>query len=228
MSLHPPQGDPMVAELNEDYDPAALVPSERAKYATNLWRYRRPFALPHFALALRGLREGDDNPFPALAHFLEREPMLRGLRHLPKCLEWIGLLLGRFNRKLEREEARRTTVGAFLESRVPPGERPSWEAAFQGFAAAWNNNWPFVERFGCLEVPKVYAAVVMGRDTPLSFSLPGEADEGICPMALIQHLNAEHNAVCFAVDERMLTGRRTSKLHADKRGGARAAVSASF
>merc|ERR1719329_651165 len=60
----------------------------------------------------------------------------------------------------------------------------------------------------------------MGPGTQLSFCLPCESDEGICPMALVLHLRDEHNNLVFAVDERMLTGRRTSQQHGDRRGAA--------
>jgi hypothetical protein len=112
-------------------------------------------------------------------------------------------------------------VGEVLAGVGDPFERAAWEDAFDGFATAWNKNWQFVERFECLEVPKEYAAVVMSRHQAVSFCLPCDSDEGICSLALVQHLRTEHNNLVHSVDERMLTG-KASDVHARRReGGAR-------
>ena len=129
---------------------------ERAKTALNLFRYRRPFSLEHFTLALKrvsnehanmGTADDDEgteatssssvgggggggagggggggNPFPLLEHFLENEKVLRALRFMPAAFTWIRLLLQRYNRRIDRETARRTTVGDVL-AQAPPHER---------------------------------------------------------------------------------------------------------
>jgi hypothetical protein len=213
--------DGLDGELAERYAPAALAPEARSQSGLALWRYARPFELAHFTNALQRLSSKDAvSPFPALATFLEHEPKLPALAHLPTVLEWIALLRGRFNRKLDREVARKTTVESVLEG-LSPEERPSWEAAFDGFAAAWNANWKFVERFECLEVPKAYAGVGMSRQEAVSFCLPCDSDEGICPLALVQHLCTEHNALVAAVDERSLTSTRARRAAVASRSAVR-------
>jgi len=221
------EGGAFAAELAEAFDPTALLPAERAGSGLGLWLFRRPFDLSHFATALQRLSAAGESPFPALAVFVEREPKLRGLAHLPKCLEWVRLLAGRFNRKLDRDTARSTTIGEVLDM-VPAAERDEWEAAFNGFEAAWNANFQFAERFECREIPALFKGMVMSRGEMVSFCLPSEQDEGICPLVLIQHLVGEHNAVAFAVDERMLTGGRgRAAAHEDARGRSNSSVSGS-
>jgi len=207
------QGGVFVAEMQEAFDPRALTAAERSQSVVNLWRYRRPFSLAHFLTALK--RSGEEARFPALTHFLEQEPQLRALAHLPACLDWVALLLRTHNRHLARERARTMTVGdALLEASQV--DKPLWVRAWEGFRDAWNSNWQYVSMFGCQEIPAEYRDVVMREDTQLSFCLPCREDEGICPLALIQHLAALHNGVVAAVDERELTSAR-QEHHASRR-----------
>lgn len=128
-----------------------------------------------------------DDHYPALTHFLEHEPRLRALKYLPQVLEWMRLLLGRYNRHWDKEQARALSVMDVLNE-VPEAERATWESAFGGFAAAWNANWPFVDMFECLTLPEEYKNLPMTHDTKIGFCLPCREDEGICPLALVQHL----------------------------------------
>ncbi|CAM9878219.1 unnamed protein product, partial [Heterosigma akashiwo] len=137
------------------------------------------------------------------------EGELRALRHLPAVFKWTELLLKRYNRQLDRAEAREMTIGAAIDAQ-PQGEQSQWEQAFAGFQAAWNLSWRRVGMFGCLVLPREFVQLEMSRETPLSFCLPGEADEGICPLALIRYLVDQHNIFVQAVDERLLLARRST------------------
>uniref|UniRef100_A0A7S2DCV1 RZ-type domain-containing protein n=1 Tax=Octactis speculum TaxID=3111310 RepID=A0A7S2DCV1_9STRA len=212
------EGGVLVAELYENFDPDALRPQERQRSALNLWRYRRPFSLAHFTTVLKlsgGNGKGNDTvvEYPALSHFLDHEPALRALRYIPLALGWIRLLMRKFNRHLDRDRAREVTIRETL-AEVPPAERDHWLEAFNGFAAAWNLNWPRITMFNCLPLPDMYRNVQMGLDTQLSFCLPCEQDEGVCPLALLQHLATTHNNLVFSVDERMLTNSSSKETHA--------------
>ena len=72
-------------------------------------------------------------------------------------------------------------------------ERIDWEAAFAAFESCWNFAFRYVEMFDCLTIPQEYRQIKMSADQPLSFSLANEKDEGICPLALMQHLITLHN-----------------------------------
>ena len=269
------EGGVFQSELQEGFDPQAMLPTERAKTALNLFRYRRPFSLAHFTTALKrvsnesaaaaeaaataaaanataadgageaaaaaaaggggaapavaasagaaGGAAAGASPFPALEHFLEHEPILRALRHMPAAFKWIRLLLQRFNRRMERETARRTTIAEVL-SQAPPHERGAWEEAYEGFAAAWNLGWKHVTMIECREVKKdfpEFVGMTMARDVPVSFCMPCREDEGLCCHGLMVFLKDAHNALIFSVDERMLMlggkGGARSEAHADKR-----------
>jgi len=79
-----------------------------------------------------------------------------------------------------------------------------WIAAFNGFRGAWNQVWHFVDREGCLVIPPMYKQMQMAVNTPVSFSLPYEKDEGMCPLALARFLGERHNQVVHRVDEVLL------------------------
>ncbi len=79
-----------------------------------------------------------------------------------------------------------------------------WAAAFAGFQAAWNAVWHFVDREGCLVIPTLYKTMQMSTSTPLTFCLPYEKDEGMCPLALARYLGERHNQVVHRVDEVLL------------------------
>jgi hypothetical protein len=66
--------------------------------------------------------------------------------------------------------------------------------------------------FECHELPAEYRGIDMHRDRQVSFCLPCPQDEGICPLALIQHMVTLHNAVVAAVDERMLMSARHERF----------------
>jgi hypothetical protein len=46
-----------------------------------------------------------------------------------------------------------------------------------------------------LEIPASFRSIVMDDETPLSFSLPSDSDEGVCPLALLQHLITLQNTI---------------------------------
>ena len=158
--------------------------------------------------------------FPVLHAFFNREQQLRALRHLPALLAWNKLLLGLFNKKLDREQARNTcftqllneisdAVGVFPCAFQPHNqalcdccvqEKPRWHEAFDGFCGAWNESWKNVQRFGCLVIPVEFRSIVMGPEVPISFCLVSEQDEGICSLALIRFLAERHNEFVQLVD----------------------------
>ena len=145
--------------------------------------------------------------FPVLAEFLKNEAQFRALRHLPAVLDWVALLHARYDRRVTRASVRAgggrsgcITAGAAIAG-APPGERARWAAAFAGFAAAWRMAGRHARMYGCLTIPKTYHDVVIGSDTPLGFSLPGEKDEGILPLALAQFLGERHNALVQAAED---------------------------
>jgi len=53
-------------------------------------------------------------------------------------------------------------------------------------------------------IPALYKNIVMELTTPLSFCLPSEKDEGICPLTLTRFLGERHNHFVERVDEILL------------------------
>jgi len=139
--------------------------------------------------------------FPLLSNFLNEEQTLRPLRYLPAAIEFQTLLLKRFNRALDRETALNMTIKDVLKT-AP--NKQKWREAFEGFKNAWNLGWRFVERFGCLELPKAYKGIVMDESISINFCMPQEKNQGICALALTNYLCTRHNQFVELVYERLL------------------------
>eukprot|EP00455_Lapot_gusevi_P008910 TRINITY_DN1393_c0_g1_i11.p1 TRINITY_DN1393_c0_g1~~TRINITY_DN1393_c0_g1_i11.p1 ORF type:complete len:543 (+),score=276.56 TRINITY_DN1393_c0_g1_i11:197-1630(+) len=169
--------------------------------APALWRFRRSFTLQDFTMELN-LNADNQKSYPVLSRFLAEEQQLRGLRHLPAFIEWQNMLLNRYSRRLDHDNASNTTVADVLASAPEPHK---WAACFEGFRSAWNETWRFVDRYGCMPIPVLYKNVIMDPTTPITFCLPSEKDEGICPLALARFLGEKHNTFITAVDELLLT-----------------------
>lgn len=84
------------------------------------------------------------------------------------------------------------------------GDRKKWQAAWEGFRDAWNGSWKFVDRFGCTPIPPTFKSVGMSESITISFCMPCEEDEGICPLQLARFLGERHNQFVQAVDEHLL------------------------
>lgn len=101
-----------VAELLERGDYDAMEVAVRAQTLPALWRFRRPFSLEDFTLAL----SLTDKKYPVLNTFLTDEPQMRALRYIPGLVNWQRLLLNRYNRRLDQATARTLTVGEVLDT----------------------------------------------------------------------------------------------------------------
>ncbi|KNC55646.1 uncharacterized protein AMSG_01915 [Thecamonas trahens ATCC 50062] len=200
------EGSLFTGELLESVAVDELAPETRALAASALFLYRAPFSLEHFVTQLN-MDPLASERFPILTEYLAQAAQLRGCAHLPGTFAWLGLVLQRFNHRLDRETARATTVGEVLDA-LSETERPRWEAAFEEYVAAWTAAWKYVERFGCLRIPQLFVNVRMERSTPLAFSLCSDKDEGICPVALVRFLVEKHNTLVERVDEVLLLGGR--------------------
>lgn len=91
---------------------------------------------------------------------------------------------------MDKETAARLTLGEVLSTAAEPAK---WAAAFEGACQAWNECMPFAEKYGCLQIPEVYRNVHLSEQTPLTFCLPAEKDEGICSLNLARFMGEKHN-----------------------------------
>eukprot|EP01043_Picozoa_sp_COSAG02_P085269 COSAG02_NODE_22946_length_735_cov_0.721698_1_plen_140_part_00 len=123
-----------------------------------------------------------------LSAFLEKSAELASLRHLPQFFRWLGLLMERYDKRLDRESGQSLTVGEVLRDVSDETQQLALTEAFGGFKAAWDLSWHSVGRHGCLVIPKDYLSLNQDMGTKISFSLPGPRDEGICPNALADYL----------------------------------------
>ena len=196
------EGSLFKAELLERYELADRDPAERKLEQPGLWLYKRPFSFDHFASSLTR-NEALPEQFPVLSAFLEKSAELESLRYLPQFFTWLGLLMERYDKRLEREVARKLTVSEVLDD-VPLLLRDKWQKAFGGFKSAWDRSWHSVGRHGCLKIPRDFLSLRQDGGTFISFSLPGPSDEGICPNALADYLIRVQNDFVARVDQVLL------------------------
>jgi len=69
--------------------------------------------------------------------------------------------------------------------------------------------WKDAGRFECLEIPDMYKKVDMTLDTPVSFCLPREVDEGICAVMILRAVGRRHNEFVESIGLKRLTQQRT-------------------
>jgi len=110
-------GGVFLAEVLESFDAAATTtPEERLATAPALWKFRREFSLGHLRQEF-GVQQAGER-LPLLQLWLDEEEKLRGLRHLAAAKDWLDLVQRRYNRRIEAQAARTTTVGQALEVRM--------------------------------------------------------------------------------------------------------------
>lgn len=165
--------------------------SSSSAAASGLWMYRRKFSMEDFTTTFSMDRELAKR-FPILDYYLKNGEQLRGTCFLPAVILWQSILLQRFNRTLNDQKVKETTVQDIL-NQVGEGEKPRWIRAWNGFKEAWNHSWKYVENYECRPIPVEYRKMKMSEDKPIGFSLPTGQDEGICSISLLFYLATIHN-----------------------------------
>jgi hypothetical protein len=202
-------------ELLERLELASLGSAQRAGGLPGLWGYKRAFSFAHFAASL-SRSEHLPEQYPVLSAFLEKQTQLRALRHLPQFFKWLGLLMERYDKRLDKAAGREMAVGDALAG-ASEGARPAWAAAFAGFKSAWDLSWHAVGRHGCLTIPRDFLSLEQALTTKLCFSFPGQTDEGICPNALADYLIRLHNDTVARVDQVLLMRGQDVQRHATRK-----------
>ena len=134
-------GEPLWLEINERSAP----PSAR------LWAYTEPLTLESFRRAVALAPES--RSIMILREFLNVEPELPDIKHLPSVLSWHQIIFEAFPSGLSREEAKDMTNNDVI-SRLPANRRGRGRAVLDKFCAAWNVVLPKIDlMFGCQENP---------------------------------------------------------------------------
>jgi hypothetical protein len=193
-------------ELQERLSLASIDQHSRSITAPGLWRLAVSFSYEEFLVTLKQIPHGSEK-YPLLSMVTGEDPQqLAALRHIPAVLEWFRLLRVNYNGLIDRDTARSKTNDIALGdiSRESSLSLQKYEQIFQRYCLAWNDSWSNVLRFGCIKFSSDYNSLRMSNETPLSFSLPNEHDEGNCPLSLIHYLIEKHNTYAQRVDESLL------------------------
>lgn len=188
--------------------------NQRRYSAPGLWRLSVSFSYDNFLNTL-GQQQNAKDKYPLLCLMTSEDPcQLKVLRYIPAVIEWFRLLRVNFSGTIDREDARSRSISTVLDDlcRGSILVREKLLALFHSYCLAWNNSWKNVLRFGCVKFSSDYNSLHMDLDTPLSFSLPNEHDEGNCPLSLIHYLIEKHNTFAQRVDEYLLFRSRDKNL----------------
>eukprot|EP00397_Hematodinium_sp_SG-2012_P000023 GEMP01000023.1.p1 GENE.GEMP01000023.1~~GEMP01000023.1.p1 ORF type:complete len:4845 (-),score=1374.35 GEMP01000023.1:551-15064(-) len=134
--------------------------------------------------------------YPLLSLILRNYPgPLEALPYLRDCIQWVSYVNRTFSRRIDRATARKMTLADALLT-----ASAAEKVYFAGFQKAWRAAWRYVERYGCLVVPREYRAIdSLDESRPLTFCAASEQDEGICCLALLQFLTETHNSIFDAL-----------------------------
>ena len=171
---------------------------------SQIWNIKPPITYDQFKSYF--IADKAERKYPILSLFIRNEHLLYPTRYIPHVVKWQKLVTNTFSRRIDRHYARTRTVrdvfSEFMSSlSLSPihfqlgAEKASIEKIFDGWAKSFNHSWKYIERYQCLPLPAWCKNVSMSKDTPLSFSIPDEQDEGICALALIQFLVDKHNDI---------------------------------
>lgn len=194
------------SELQERLPLVSRDQHERNMTAPGLWRLAVSFSYEEFLVTLKQIPNGSEK-YPLLSMVTSEDPrQLSALRHIPAVLEWFRLLRVNYNGLIDRDMARIKTNDVVLGeiSRDSSSSLQRHQQIFHRYCLAWNESWSNVLRFGCIKFSSDYNSLRMSGETPLSFSLPNEHDEGNCPLSLIHYLIEKHNTFAQRVDESLL------------------------
>lgn len=204
-------------ELQERVPLQAIEFSERCAIAPGLWRLAVSFSYEDFVMTLKQLTDGSER-YPLLSLITnEDQHQLAVLRHIPAVIEWFRLLRVHYNGSIDRETSRLKVNEAVLDelSHGSTLVREKLDSLFHAYCLAWNDSWSNVLRFGCIKFSSDYNSLRMDLNTPLSFSLPNEFDEGNCPLSLIHYLIEKHNTFAQRVDESLLLRSRAKTVSSE-------------
>lgn len=137
----------------------------------------------------------DPERHKVLAEFLRQEHKLRALRFLPDIIKLQRLLVEKFHRRFDREEAQGLKIQDFLEKITSITERIELESLIASFKNAWNHVRLSLNEDGPgrLRPPKDLCEQVMNDKSPIAVLLPNGEGKGICSLALVFFLTTVHN-----------------------------------
>ena len=181
----------------------------RATLTPLLLRYRRPITYDLF------VRSFDMDPHleqkhPIIHSFLKSERELRVVQNVFDIYRFQELVFKRYARRIGRQEAQETTVGAAIASVKDPTSQNEWRAAYKSFLQGWNAVAPYVTSFECdkeYRLPRLegdFDRVLLpkGRiqtdmELPIDLAMPNRQKEefinSIAPIALLQWSTRLHN-----------------------------------
>lgn len=145
---------------------------------------------------------------------------LRVLHHVYHIYRWQTLVYNKFNRRINRVDARQLTVKEVINS-LPQEQRPEWREAWRLHVSAWNAIQPFIKNYECHAhvLPKLHGAfegvvrdaneITDDLDVPIDLSMPNSSNDewvnSIQPVVLQQWAIRITNALVEGCRKALIT-----------------------
>ncbi|PFX29705.1 E3 ubiquitin-protein ligase RNF213 [Stylophora pistillata] len=186
--------NPLMRELFEIDVPAEDLTVDIPPTCPALWRYRTQVTLDHFAHTFQQeVLSTDPGRNKVLAEFLRQEHKLRALCFLPDIIKLQRLLMDKFHRRIDRNEAQRLSIREFMRKIPSKTEKDELASLIASFNAAWNLVRLSLDQQGRLRPPKDLCDQPMDNSRLLAVLLPSTSGMGICSTALVFFLTMLHN-----------------------------------
>ena len=193
----------------------------RATLTPLLLRYRRPITYDLFVRSFDMDAELEQK-HPIIHSFLKSERELRVIQNVFDIYRFQELVFNTYTRRIGRQEAQETTVGAAIAAIKDPILQGEWRTAYKSFIQGWNAVAPYVTSFECdkeYRLPRLegdFDRVLLpkGRiktdmELPIDLAMPNRQKEefinSIAPVALLQWSTRLHNKVVEDARTSMIT-----------------------
>ncbi|XP_022803330.1 E3 ubiquitin-protein ligase rnf213-alpha-like isoform X2 [Stylophora pistillata] len=186
--------DPLVRQLYE-FDEQEEDLSEGVRPMSRaLWKYRQHITIEGLSSSFqREVLSGGEQEYKVLEAFLKQEHKLRFVQFLPDVIRLQRLLLDRFHRRIDKTEAEKYTISAFLNHLCEESLKEEYTSLFHSFKYAWNSCKSFLGDQGRLSVPQDLCNTPMDNDCAIAMVLPCATGLGVCSTSLTYFLVNANN-----------------------------------
>ncbi|XP_052238406.1 E3 ubiquitin-protein ligase RNF213-like [Dreissena polymorpha] len=187
--------DPLLCLIYETENRQDAQDLEQLLEVPRMWRFRVPITIEHMSQELDSKMRELKRPPRILHRFLNEDYILQALRYLPSIMQLQRALLRRFQRKLDKAEAKRITVKDF---KTELSECHGVEKWIDAFSMAWDATRTFLQH-GCLTksgrytLPEELCNEQINDDTSLAIFLPTTDGPGLCSYAMLDYLFRKQN-----------------------------------
>ncbi|XP_052808436.1 E3 ubiquitin-protein ligase RNF213-like [Mya arenaria] len=199
--------DPFLRVVHELDDTDDTVQSNSLHDMALAWKFSVPVSLGHMKQELEKHidcnKEMTETHIRILKEFIEKEPFLKMIKHVPDIMELQRLLLEKFQMKIDKTTSAKLMIKDIEEDDI--------KQLVPTFALVWKKTRHYLSKhvcrteFGRALIPSEYCDSDIDTFTPISVLLPSIKGPGLCSYGLLEFLFRTQNE--FLTNIRMLCKR---------------------